>query len=367
MNEEKKEVKTSEPKRLLKVGITQGDNNGIGYEVILKTFEDETMHDICTSIVYGSPRSATYHRKNLNLETNFTLINSAEEAHRDTLNMISCYDEELKIEIGKVSAEGGKSSVLALDRAVKDLKEGKIDILVTAPICKAAMRQVGFQYPGHTEYLQDKLGTEEPGGTLMILMNDVLRVALVTTHIPISEVPKNITKENIIEKINIFFESLKKDFLISMPRIAVLSLNPHSSDEGLLGNEEENIIKPAIEEANKDRQKCFGPYAADGFFGSGMYKHFDGVLAMYHDQGLAAFKALADDDGVNFTANLNGVRTSPAHGTAFDIAGKGEANENSLRQAIFKGIDIYNNRKMYNEAKANKLEIKIDNKQKMIE
>jgi len=339
--------------RKIRVAITHGDTNGVGYEVILKVFADPTMLELCTPIIYGSPKAAAYHRKALDLETNFSIINSAEEARDGRVNLLTCFDDEVKIEFGQASQEAGQAALKALDRAMTDYRSGLYDVLVTAPINKATIQSPGFQFPGHTEYIETSVG--EGNKALMILMDENLRVALVTTHLPIKEVAQAITKEAIVEKATIFHQSLKRDFRISNPRIAVLALNPHAGDDGVLGSEEKTIIKPAIEELSEKGIQAFGPYPADGFFGSSTYNHFDGVLAMYHDQGLAPFKTLALSNGVNFTAGLPIIRTSPDHGTAFDIAGQGKADENSMRQAIYTAIDVFRNRQNYDEPLKNPL------------
>lgn len=339
--------------RKIRVAITQGDTNGVGYEVILKVFSDPNILELCTPIIYGSPKIASYHRKALNLEVPYTIINHAEEARDGRVNLLACFDDEIKIEMGQPSQEAGAAALKALDRAMTDYRSELYDVLVTAPINKATIQSPGFHFPGHTEYIETSVG--EGQKALMILMNETLRVALVTTHLPIKDIAKAITKEGIIEKATIFHKALKRDFRISSPRIAVLSLNPHAGDNGLLGSEEKDIILPAIEELADKGIQAFGPFAADGFFGSGAYDHFDGVLAMYHDQGLAPFKTIALESGVNYTAGLPIVRTSPDHGTAYDIAGKGIADENSMRQAIFTAIDVFRNRKFYDEPLQNPL------------
>ena len=339
--------------RKIRVAITQGDTNGVGYEVILKVFSDPNILELCTPIIYGSPKIASYHRKTLNLEVPYTIINHAEEARDGRVNLLACFDDEIKIEMGQPSQEAGAAALKALDRAMTDYRSKLYDVLVTAPINKATIQSPGFHFPGHTEYIETSVG--EGQKALMILMNETLRVALVTTHLPIKDIAKAITKEGIIEKATIFHKALKRDFRISSPRIAVLSLNPHAGDNGLLGSEEKDIILPAIEELADKGIQAFGPFAADGFFGSGAYDHFDGVLAMYHDQGLAPFKTIALESGVNYTAGLPIVRTSPDHGTAYDIAGKGVADENSMRQAIFTAIDVFRNRKFYDEPLQNPL------------
>ena len=339
--------------KMIRVAITHGDTNGIGYEVILKTFATPTILELCTPIVYGSPKLVAYHRKALNLETSFNIIERAEDACDGKLNILACFDDEVKVDLGQPSEEAGKAALMALDRAMTDYRSGLYDVLVTAPINKATIQGEGFHFPGHTEYIETCVG--EGNKALMILMNEDLRVALVTTHLPIRNVAEAITQEAIVEKASIFNLSLKRDFRISSPRIAVLSLNPHAGDNGLLGNEEKDIIIPAIEELEKKGIQAFGPFPADGFFGTAAYSHFDGVLAMYHDQGLAPFKTIALDNGVNFTAGLPIVRTSPDHGTAYDIAGQGKADENSFRQAIYTAIDVFRNRQFYDEPMQNPL------------
>jgi len=339
--------------RKIRVAITHGDTNGVGYEVIFKVFADPAMLELCTPVIYGSPKIAAYHRKALSLETNFSIISNAEDVRDGRLNLLTCFDDEVKVELGQPSAEAGEAALKALDRAMTDYRSGLYDVLVTAPINKSTIHSPGFQFPGHTEYIETSVG--EGQKALMILMNENLRVALVTTHLPIKDVARAITKEAIIEKATIFHQALKRDFRISAPRIAVLSLNPHAGDNGLLGSEEKEIIAPAVEELATKGVQAFGPYPADGFFGSGAYDHFDGVLAMYHDQGLAPFKTIALDSGVNYTAGLPIVRTSPDHGTAYDIAGQGKADENSMRQAIYTAIDVWRNRQNYDEPLKNPL------------
>ena len=342
-----------EQERKIRVAITQGDTNGVGYEVILKAFADPAILELCTPIIYGSPKIATYHRKALNLETNFSTINSAEDAREGRVNLLACFDDEVKIELGQPSKEAGEAALKALDRAMTDFRQGYYDVLVTAPINKANIQSASFHFPGHTEYIETSVGDGKKA--LMILMSENLRVALVTTHLPVKDIAKAITKEVIVEKATIFHQALRRDFRISSPRIAVLALNPHAGDDGLLGSEEKNVIVPAIEELAEKGIQAFGPYPADGFFGNGTYDHFDGVLAMYHDQGLAPFKTIALENGVNYTAGLPIVRTSPDHGTAYDIAGQGKADENSMRQAIYTAIDVFRNRQNYDEPLKNPL------------
>ena len=336
----------------IKIGITQGDVNGIGYEVILKAFENPAILELCTPIVYGSPKVMTYHRKALELETSFSIVNSAADAVPGRLNVVNCNDDEVKVEMGKPSRESGKAAFEALEKAMAEYKEGMYDVLVTAPIHKQMIQSDSFAFPGHTEYIEQSIGE---GKALMILANETLRVALVTGHVPVAKIASAITQELIEEKLTIFNASLKTDFGIGAPRIAVLALNPHAGDGGVIGKEEETIITPAIKAMREQGILCHGPFPADGFMGSGAYNHFDGVLAMYHDQGLVPFKVLAMENGVNFTAGLPIVRTSPDHGTAFDIAGKNMASPDSFRQALYMAIDIYRNRKNDSEARSNPL------------
>lgn len=339
--------------RKIRVGITHGDINGVGYEVILKTFSDPTMLELCTPVVYGSPKVAAYHRKAMEIQTSFSIVNSAEEVQDGRVNVVNCIEEELKVELTKPTSEAGKTALAALERALADYRESLFDVLVTAPINKHTIQSDAFHFPGHTEYIEERVG--EGQKALMILLKGDFRVALVTGHVPVRDIAGELTKELIMEKMEIFHRSLKKDFGIDNPRIAVFSLNPHAGDNGLLGTEEQEVIIPAMKEMIARGVQCFGPYPADGFMGSGNYTHFDGILAMYHDQGLAPFKALAMDEGVNFTAGLPIVRTSPAHGTAYDIAGKGIASEDSFRQAVYVAMDVFRNRAWEKEISARPL------------
>lgn len=350
---QEKNTTANEKPTLLRVGITHGDTNGVGYEIILKAFAEQTMFEVCTPVVFGSAKIGSYHRKALGIETQFHFVNSAKDAVDGRLNLVNCFDNDVNVEFGRTSQEAGRAAYWALEAATEALKNGEIDVLVTAPICKNAIQSPDFNFAGHTEYLANRIG--EGNEPLMVLANDVMRVALVTTHLPISEVAAAITKENVAKKIRQLNKSLQHDFLISAPRIAVLGLNPHNGDDGVMGHEEKEAIAPAVQEAVEQGIQCFGPYPADGFFGAGMFSHFDAVLAMYHDQGLAPFKALSMDNGVNITAGLPYVRTSPDHGTAFDIAGCNKASEASFRQAIYTAIDIHRNRKADDEARKNPL------------
>lgn len=274
--------------RKIRVGITHGDINGVGYEVILKTFSDPTMLELCTPVVYGSPKVAAYHRKAMEIQTSFSIVNSAEEVQDGRVNVVNCIEEELKVELTKPTPEAGKTALAALERALADYREGLFDVLVTAPINKHTIQSDVFHFPGHTEYIEERVG--EGQKALMILLKGDFRVALVTGHVPVRDIAGELTKELIMEKMEIFHRSLKKDFGIDNPRIAVFSLNPHAGDNGLLGTEEQEVIIPAMKEMIARGVQCFGPYPADGFMGSGNYTHFDGILAMYHDQGLAPFK-----------------------------------------------------------------------------
>ena len=340
---------------LIKVGITHGDVNGVGYEILLKTFSDARLLELFHPIVYGSSKSASYHRKALNSEApNFHIISKVEDSQEGKVDLVNCVKEEIKIELGSASPEAGESAYTALDVASRDLANGKIDLLVTLPINKDSIQNDQFKFPGHTEFLEERFATNGDKA-LLIMATESMRVALVTAHVPLSEVSSKLSKELIMEKLKTLDHSLKRDFRIENPRIAVLGLNPHAGENGLLGKEESEIIAPAVKEAQDQWILCAGPFAADGFFGSGRFKEFDAILAMYHDQGLIPFKTLAMDSGVNFTAGLPVVRTSPDHGTAYDIAGKNQASDESFRQAIYMGIDIFRNRLAYDEARKNPL------------
>ena len=340
------------PEHKLKIGITQGDTNGIGWEVILKALADPRMTELFTPVVYGSPKAAAYYRNTL-AETepvSFNPVASAAEARRGKVNLAAC-GEGAEIVPGKAAADAGRAAVEALNAAVRDLKEGHLDAIVTAPFDKETVQADDFRYTGHTEYMAAELG----GEAMMIMCSDLLRVGLVTKHIPVSEIARSITKERIVKDLHTLRRSLVEDFGIVEPRIAVMALNPHAGDGGLLGREEQEIIKPAIVEAFSKGVLAFGPFAADGLFAGGGYAKYDGILAMYHDQGLAPFKTLSPD-GVNFTAGLPAVRTSPDHGTAFDIAGKDKADPQSMRNAIYTAIDIVEHRRAWAEWTRNPLQ-----------
>jgi 4-hydroxythreonine-4-phosphate dehydrogenase len=336
------------------VGISQGDINGIGYEVIIKSLMDSRIFDFCIPVLYGSAKVAAYHRKALNIMNfSFNNIRSAEEANTKRANIVNCLDDNVRVELGKSTSIAGEASLISLEHAVKDLKEGKIDVLVTAPINKDNIQSEKFNFPGHTEYLTKESNAKE---SLMLMVSENLKVGVVTTHLPISEVPEAITEEGILGKLRIMNKSLIQDFKIRKPRIAVMGLNPHAGDNGLLGKEESEVIIPSIKKANDEGILALGPYPADGFFGSDNFKKFDAVLAMYHDQGLVPFKALAFDSGINYTAGLDFIRTSPGHGTAFEIAGMGKASEVSFRNALYLACDIFRNRKEYLEISKNPLQ-----------
>jgi len=342
-------------KQMIKVGITQGDINGIGYEVILKTFQDIRLAELFIPIIYGSTKVAAYHRKALELPpVTFNLIQNAADAEPNKINIINVIQTDVKIDLGQSSSMAGDCAFKSLEQATDDLSKGLIDVLVTAPINKENIQQDGFHFPGHTEYLEEKLGRDNDK-SLMILADESLRVALVTGHIPVSKISVDLTKDKVEQTIEIFNKTLIRDFNIDKPKIAVLGLNPHAGENGLLGTEESDIIIPTIKDMQEKGILCFGPYAADGFFGSSHYKAFDGIIAMYHDQGLIPFKTLAMENGVNFTAGLPFIRTSPAHGTGYNIAGKNEASEESFRKAIYMSIDTFRNRKNYDEANRNPL------------
>lgn len=335
------------------VGITQGDINSISYEVIIKSLMDNRLFDNCIPIVYGSAKVAAYHRKALNIDNfSFNNIRSAEEANLKRANIISCIDDNIRVELGKPTKQAGESAIIALEAATKDLSDGKIDVLVTGPFNKKTTQSEKFNFPGHTEYLNEIFGAKD---ALMLMINDFLKIGVISGHIPIDDVSESLSKDKIITKIKILNQSLIEDFGIRKPRIAVLGLNPHASDEGLIGKEEKEIIVPALNEVKENNILAFGPFPADGFFGSGSYNKFDAVLAMYHDQGLIPFKTLSQEGGVNFTAGLNIVRTAPAHGTAFEIAGKNEASSDSLRKAIYYACDIFRKRNEYAEINSNPL------------
>ena len=336
------------------VGISIGDLNGIGIEVILKTFEDKRMLEFCTPVLFGATKVISYHKKALNIETPVHGISDINQINHSKINILNIWKEEVSIELGKATKISGEYAAKSLASSVLHLKENKIDVLITAPINKENIQSDIFNFPGHTEYLEANLD----GKSLMILMTKELRIGLITGHIPISKVAETITPELIKSKVETMHESLKKDFGITKPKIAVLSLNPHCGDKGVIGKEDDEIILPTIAEIKESGKLVFGPYAADGFFGSESYKQFDGVLATYHDQGLAPFKALSFGKGVNFTAGLSHIRTSPDHGTGYDIAGKNTANHSSFSEALFSALEIFKMRNEYKELTENPLRVR---------
>ncbi|MBN1116324.1 MAG: 4-hydroxythreonine-4-phosphate dehydrogenase PdxA [Bacteroidales bacterium] len=329
------------------LGITQGDINSISYEVIIKSLMDNRLFDNCIPVVYGSAKVAAYHRKALNIDNfSFNNVRNADEANQKRANIINCIDENIRVELGKPTDIAGEAAIAALEMATDDLINGKIDVLVTGPINKQTAQSDKFKFPGHTEYLQEKFRADD---VLMLLINDFFKIGVVTGHIPINEVSKSLSKEGIVSKIEVLNQSLITDFRVRKPRIAVLGLNPHASDNGLIGSEEAEIIMPAIEEAREKNILAFGPFPADGFFGAASYMKFDAVLGMYHDQGLIPFKSMSYDGGVNYTAGMDFIRTSPSHGTAFELAGQNEASPDSFRKAIYAACDIFRARKGFDE------------------
>lgn len=342
----------------LKIGISIGDINGIGLEIILKTLSNPKVTQYFVPVVYGSSKVVSYHKNIVGVDFQFQSTRGADRLNLEKINIVNCWQENVNITLGKPTELGGKYAIRSLEVATEDLRNGLIDALVTAPINKHAMQLGGFEFPGHTEYLTAHFG--HGAGNLMLMVSDQLKVGTVTSHIPLSRVAETINKELIIKKINLFHDTLKMDFGIERPTIAVLGLNPHAGDDGLLGDEEEKIIRPAIVETKKKGIMVMGPYPADGLFGSRQFLKFDGILAMYHDQGLVPFKALSFGEGVNFTAGLNCIRTSPDHGTAFDIAGQNEADPSSFRKAIFLAIDIVRQRKDYLSLKSNPIKKKAE-------
>jgi 4-hydroxythreonine-4-phosphate dehydrogenase len=335
------------------IGISVGDLNGIGIELIIKTFSDSRIMDFCTPIVFGSNKVINFYRKlSLDFSINYTSIKEISRALPKQLNIINVWEEDVDIQPGQMNDTGGKYGVRSLQAAVNALKECTIDALITAPLHKYTMQSSEFNFTGHTPYLQQEFKADD---VLMLMIAENMRVGLLTEHVAIGEVAKQITKEKIIQKINLLKNSLQKDFGIEKPKIAILGLNPHAGDEGLVGKEEKEIIRPAVLEAKKNDVIVMGPYSADAFFARGHHEKFDAVLAMYHDQGLIPFKSLALGEGTNFTAGLPVIRTSPDHGTAFDIAGKNKADESSFRAAIFAAIEIFDTRIEYDDMRKNPL------------
>ena len=337
------------------VGITQGDSNGIGYEVIIKSLADARILESFTPVIYGSSKIFGFYRKrvhNIDQQMDTYVIQSAKDARPRKINIVNCLPDNTFVEPGQSTPESAKAAITSLEWAVRDIKNGDIDVLVTAPINKKAMVGEGFGNTGHTEYLQKEFGARD---VAMFMVSDRLRIGVVTGHIPLKDVPSSITVERIVGKLRLMTESLKRDFGVIEPKIAVLGLNPHCGDGGLLGDEEEKIILPAVKEANAEGIMAFGPYSPDGYFGLGRYARFDATLAMYHDQGLAPFKALAFEDGVNFTAGLPIVRTSPDHGTAYEMAGRDEADPHSMMSSIYTAIDILRKRQAFDAVQEGKI------------
>ncbi len=331
-----------------RIGITLGDLNGIGTEVVIKALADSRLLSILTPVIYGSTRALSFYRKLMELEEfNYSQVKTKGQFFAKSVNVVNCWEEMIEINPGQPSREGGRAALLCLKKAVEELKEGMIDALVTAPIDKNTIHGDDFPFRGHTEFLTQEFNA---GESLMLLTGNDLKIGLVTEHIPVKEIASYITRDRVELKIRLLELSLKKDFNISKPKIAVLGLNPHAGDEGLLGTEEQEIIKPVIAELKAKGKLIMGPFPADGFFATGQHAKYDAVLAMYHDQGLVAFKAIDFESGVNFTAGLPIIRTSPDHGTAYNIAGKNQADENSMRQAIYLACDILKNRIEANKA-----------------
>ncbi|HPB26391.1 MAG TPA: 4-hydroxythreonine-4-phosphate dehydrogenase PdxA [Bacteroidales bacterium] len=348
-------TKEAEKDRKVVVGITHGDFNGISYEIIIKTLMEPRILEICTPVVYGSSKIASYYRKALNYnDINFNLVKKAELASSKRQNIVNVTEQEVKIDIGESTEIAGKLSLMALDMATSDLKNNNIDVLLTAPINKKNIQSGDFHFKGHTEYLAERFNASN---YLMMMVAPDLRIGFVTGHVPIKNISDTLTEELILRKLIVMNNSLIRDFGIDKPKIALLGLNPHSGDSGVIGNEETSVIIPAMKKAQSENILCFGPYPPDGFFGSLKYRQFDGVLAMYHDQGMIAFKIIAFNEGVNYTAGLPVVRTSPAHGVAYDIAGKNIASPESFRNAMYLACDIFTNRNNYDLLKANPLKI----------
>ncbi len=343
-NEEKK----------IRVAITHGDLNGVGYEVIIKTFADSRMFDVCTPVLYGSTKVASYHKKlltSVQQEMIFSPIKDASEAQDRHYNTINLTQDEVKIDLGKSTEIAGALSRESLNRACVDLKDGKVDVLVTAPINKRNIQAADFDFPGHTEYLSHQFGCS----SLMLMVCDRIRIGIVTNHLALKDVPTALTPQLLMEKLTILDQSLRRDFRITRPKIAVLALDPHAGDNGVIGDFDAKVITPVIEQAQANGILAYGPFPSDGFFGSSQFNNFDGVLALYHDQGLIPFKLMSFTEGVNYTAGLPYVRTSPAHGTGYDIAGKDKASEQSFRSAVYLACNIYRNRQEYDELTANPL------------
>lgn len=333
------------------VGISIGDLNGIGGEIILKTFEDERVLDFCTPVIFASIKVMSFFKTHFNSKINFNSINSVDQIIPGKINVFNCWNEPVIINFGKEDNKIGEYAIKSLVSATRALKNGDVDVLLTAPINKHNIQSEDFNFPGHTDYLAQEL----EGESLMFMITDSLRVGLLTDHVPVKDVAKHITSELIEKKISTVYNSLQKDFKIRRPKIAVLGINPHTGDNGVIGSEDDDIMKPTLAKIKETGKLVYGPYAADSFFGSNNYKNFDAIIAAYHDQGLIPFKTLSFGQGVNYTAGLNKVRTSPDHGTAYEIAGKGEADGNSFKEALFTALQIFKNRCDYEEITSNPL------------
>lgn len=335
----------------IKLGISIGDLNGVGGEIILKTFEDSRMLEFCTPVIFASVKTLNFYKKHFKLSLNFQGVESATEAIEGKINVVNIWKENVEINFGVEDKESGKYAFKSLEAATKSLVADEIDVLVTAPINKNTIQSEDFKFPGHTDYLAKQL----KGDSLMFMISDNLKVGLLTDHVPLKDIASVITPELIEKKIATISQTLKQDFRISKPKIAVLGINPHSGDNGLIGNEDEEILKPTLQKIRDRGDLVYGPYAADSFFGTKNYANFDAVIASYHDQGLIPFKTLSFGEGVNYTAGLKKVRTSPDHGTAFEIAGKNCANINSFKEAVFKALEIYKTREEYKKITRNPL------------
>ena len=337
------------------IGFSCGDLNGIGLETIIKTLSDSRILEFCTPVIFANNKVINFYRKTLpEMNMNLSAVKDKDlsKINHKQINVFPCWEEDVNIQPGELTNDGGKYAVLSLKIAADALKMGKIDGLVTAPIHKKNIQSADFSYTGHTPFLKKHFGATD---VCMLMVADNMKIGLLTEHLPVKEIAQYITKESILSKLHIIYHSLKTDFDVAKPKIAVLGLNPHAGDEGLIGKEEIDVIKPAIQEAKNKGMLCFGPYSADAFFARGQYENFDAVLALYHDQGLIPFKSLSLGEGVNYTAGMKGIRTSPDHGTAFDIAGKGIADETSLRKALFTCIDIINARNEFSDQRKNPL------------
>jgi 4-hydroxythreonine-4-phosphate dehydrogenase len=333
------------------LGLSVGDLNGIGLELIISIFEDKRMLDFCTPVVFGSLKSVNFVKKHLRSNININLIKDLNAVNVNKFNVLTSYKDDFEINFGKENIRVGEVAIESFMKATQALKDGGIDVLVTAPINKHNIQSETFKFPGHTDYLNQEL----EGESLMLMVNDNLRVGLLTDHLAVKDVSEAITPQLIKRKIETIYNSLKQDFKVIKPKIAVLGINPHTGDNGVIGNEDDMVLKPSLDKIKKEGKLVFGPYSADSFFGSDNYKQFDAIIASYHDQGLIPFKTLSFGEGVNYTAGLNKIRTSPDHGTAYEIAGKGKADSNSFKKAIFTALELFKNRKEYLELMANPL------------